>query len=330
MAGTITTTNTAAVFCPGFYAAGGSLGSGGHNAKSELSAFCQWRTRRSMGKIDIAYNVIEQGGRFQATVTMKCFGDVEKHVGEFSSTDKLAMQEAAARALEAHGDEWSFKQRGELPPGRSPKQKISRRIAQRRQGKENKEGNASNREKALGVLHVCVREILGRDSELGTDIVFDNVLQASGGYVSTLRLPTIPEPLSQMQWVGELTEKERGSKIHAALTAINALLRQPPLAAVLNPDGQSIDDWWDNNRFINRFNRSRQELAAASQRLAPPPQSEPSDPNSKSHTRTVQRRKLRQRAKQKLEEQAAADLGLKPKAEAEPKPELTLAGPIEA
>merc|ERR1712232_234688 len=116
-----------------------------------------------------------------------------------------------------------------------------------------------NKGKALGVLHVSLNEIMGREIEPGTEMVWETQVREGRGFVASLRLPTVAGPLSQMTWVGQVTEKERETKLQAAVNAVDALLGQPMFAAVLNPEQQANEDWWANNRFLSRFKEAKKE-----------------------------------------------------------------------
>lgn len=193
------------------------------NAKTELVAFCQRKSSKSMEKGDIVYKVDNWNQQFQATVKLNCLGG-EEFAGELCQTERQAEQAAAHQVLLAHAEELAAQQslkRKALEAANRDPMKWARL--------EDGDPDDFPDPTVKGKLHTAVKQLLGREAD-NADIVYE-IGPTEEGMVAQLTLPTLsamyPTEFGGRIWIGEPTPTKQGTRLNAAAQACRYIMTTP-------------------------------------------------------------------------------------------------------
>jgi len=202
------------------------------NAKTELVAFCQRKSGKSMQQGDIEYVTEQFEDNWQACVKLTCLGRMEEFAGELCPNPKLAEQSAAKQALVAYAGEVRELQAQKRKAYEAMQQDPNKRA--RGELDETFGGEDPLDHSVKGKLHSAVKQLLGREPDQ-TDIVYDAGPIPSGMMQARLTLPSLGfmiPALKDMVFLGEPTLAKQGSRLSAAGRALRFVMGLPEGALV--------------------------------------------------------------------------------------------------
>lgn len=206
--------------------------------KTAVHQVCQRFCDRPVTDEDIIFAVYKYDGGYQATCKLECIGGQE-FAGELAETRKDAEKLAAQQVLDFYADQDAAdmpkagaasndKKRPATDVVYGPPAQIPRLENPVAAGSTGNPNSITAKSELNATVLKIMRRLLDKN-----EIKYETK-QVSGGYMSTIRIPGLPEPWGAESWTGDSNLKKQVAEQSAAQKALYALRGDPTLMAAHN------------------------------------------------------------------------------------------------